>query len=164
MLYEVVFSACTANTIPNEHVPHDDTSIAPCHRGGAPARKPLAPSGDIPLIDSAVNREDAHQERGVLELQRDELRQALAAETQARKSDHAIARQSLDRLQDLNAEMFRIREQARASQRDAEENYGRCLDLEAQLREQGEQRDADLRQIEILRMQVDASSAQLGQA
>ncbi|MEJ7745964.1 MAG: hypothetical protein WKF61_04250 [Luteimonas sp.] len=100
----------------------------------------------------------------MLELQHDELQRALAAEMQARNSDHAVARQSLDRAQDLNAELFRVREQLSGSRMDAEENYGRCLDLEAQLREEAERRNADLQLIAALRVQLEASVAQLSEA
>lgn len=82
----------------------------------------------------------------------------------ARHTDPAPDRLNMERMQDLNARLFRMSEQLKTTRMDAEENQIRSLDLEAQLREQGERRAADLEQMAALRVQVEVASKQLGQA
>ena len=96
--------------------------------------------------------------------ERDELRRAVAAETAARRSDRAAARQSIDRAQDLDAELFRMRDQLKLARMEAEETYALVLNRERQLRALGEQREVELGELAQARVRCETSSAQLGQA
>lgn len=132
---------------------------------------PMTPrvSSEMPLIASiersaeelsvapAATPDDMQQQYIALQAQCEQLRQGLATEIHARKSDQAVARKNLERVQDLNAALFRIRRQLQATEMDAQEYEGRCVDLEVAVRELGERREADLQEMGVLR-------AQLGQA
>lgn len=75
------------------------------------------------------------------------LRAALAAETEAARRDRAAARASVDRAQDLDAALFRLRDQLKLARMDADESYTRVLDLEQQLQALGEHRDTVLQDL-----------------
>ena len=96
--------------------------------------------------------------------EREQLRNQWTAEVVARKNDRATARQSLDRAQDLGAELFRTRDQLKLAQMHADETYARVLDLEAQVRVLGEQRATVMAELAELRSQYARSSGQLSQA
>jgi chromosome segregation ATPase len=75
------------------------------------------------------------------------LRAALAAETEAARRDRAAARASVDRAQDLDAALFRLRDQLKLARMDADESYTRVLDLEQQLQALCEHRDTVLQDL-----------------
>ena len=112
------------------------------------------PSGKPPL----------EQQLQQAQRERDELRRAVAAETAARRSDRAAARQSIDRAQDLDAELFRMRDQLKLARMEADETYALVLNRERQLRALGEQREVELGELAQARGQCGAASAQLDQA
>lgn len=120
---------------------------------------------DLSPVQEPGSQERAELERQLQDAQSEshELRLACAAAEAARQSDRAAARESVDRAQDLDAALFRLRDQLKIAQTDAESSYGRGLDLERQLRELCVQRDAVLGELVRARTQYEALSVQLSQ-
>ena len=74
----------------------------------------------------------------------EEARRALATAAIAAHADRSIARQSLEKAQDLSAELFRVRNELKGARLDADEGYARVLDLEMEVRQE-QARLAELR-------------------
>ena len=66
----------------------------------------------------------------------DQSRGALAVATSAASADRSAARASLERAQNLGAEVFRLRDQLQAARLDADESYCRVLDMERLYRQE----------------------------
>jgi hypothetical protein len=124
-----------------------DPSIAPQHPDDARLAAPRAADG------SPGTPGDMRQQCIELQAQCERLRQALAAEIQARKSEQAVAAKSVRQAQDLNAALFRLRQLLSATELDAQEHEGRCVELDAEVRELSERREEDLKQIQELHAQ-----------
>ncbi|MDQ3039465.1 MAG: glycosyltransferase, partial [Pseudomonadota bacterium] len=137
-------------------------------RSGMPAH-PAAPGHAAGVQRSVVERETTggttpfpaapittrKEELGVrdrpleVQRQRDELQRALNFEKRVRQSDRATARHSLDQVQDLSAQSFRLRAERDAARRLAEEHAGRLVDLERELDGISVQRQREMLQAEI---------------
>jgi hypothetical protein len=124
-----------------------DPSLTPQHRDDPQLAAPRVTDG------SPGAPGDMRQQCIGLEAQCERLRQALAAEMQARKAEQAVAAKSVRQAQDLNAALFRLRQLLSATELDAQEHEGRCVELDAELRELCERREEDLKQIQELRAQ-----------
>lgn len=89
--------------------------------------------GALPLQHWQHMPDSKHPPAAVPEAQLGQLRRRLDAETLARGAERALSAATLRRAQSLTAQVHRLRQRLNAAELDAEENYARCLDLEAKL-------------------------------